>query len=410
MKNYRFLLMLFFAVSSLMYVSDFVSISTVAVSGIMILLIFMVVVKRIETISVNIKLMVLFYLFIASSGISGLVNMDIELIKSTLNFVVVYISLVTILPNLLEAPTRSVTNAYLIGGVLPIVGIPIIRSGFDTTPYRGIFGNPNAMGLIAATAFSVVFSVALHYLLLYLQESKRVKKKILFFSLGSSAFLLYITLLTASRTSVLTCGLVCLMGLMLVLKNILLDFKKHRNLYFKLVLGILLVFLVSLLFPLKETFQENILSKFQTHSYDTLNGRGAAWAQTISEAKFFGRGSSYFSDHTSITAHNTYINVLGRFGWIPLFFFLAFLVRASLECYKYSKIDVHQTRFVPGFVVLSFLVLSIGESIMFNLGMFLMFAMIGAVSASNSRESEIGAQPLKAILDRREQQGPRKSA
>lgn len=208
----------------------------------------------------------------------------------------------------------------------------------------------------------------------------------------------------------LTCGIVCIVGLMFVMKNILLDFKKHRNLYFKLILGLLLVFLVSLVFPLKETFQENILSKFQTHSYDTLNGRGAAWTQTIAEARLFGRGGNYFSDYTSITAHNTYINVLGRFGWAPLFLFLMFLIRASSECYKYAKRDMHQTRFVPGFVILSFLTLSIGESIMFNLGMFLMFAMIGSVSVSNSRASTTRIEPLEDTINSRSQPSPRKTA
>ena len=98
---------------------------------------------------------------------------------------------------------------------------------------------------------------------------------------------------------------------------------------------------------------QNVIDKFVAKDVggDVFDGRGYIWEKTINDAGFWGNGSSYFLDEFALGAHNTFISILGRYGYvyfILIFIFwlflgfksFKFLLRSSISFYTYMYFTV----------------------------------------------------------------------
>src|SRR5690606_7287271 len=115
--------------------------------------------------------------------------------------------------------------------------------------------------------------------------------------------------------------------------------KKVIHLTLKTLIRLPLLFLVYMVIakftPINFYIQGAILSKFDNKSADLLDGRGSVWKQTLSDASLFGNGESYFIDNVGLGAHNTFIHILGVYGWVPMIIFCLFFAVSLHYCIRF---------------------------------------------------------------------------
>lgn len=153
-------------------------------------------------------------------------------------------------------------------------------------------------------------------------------------------------------------------------------------LFLPIVIGTL--FIINKYLQINRYVDEIIISKFIRKSGNTLDGREFAWLKTMKEAGLFGNGESYFNTEVGIGAHNTFIYVMGVYGWIPLIFFVLLLIFALYHCTVFTFKTSHKYKYLPLLMLFTFLALSMGENLMFKISMVASFILIG-YAANNKK-------------------------
>src|SRR5699024_6476484 len=148
---------------------------------------------------------------------------------------------------------------------------------------------------------------------------------------------------------------------------------------------ILIIAIVNRRFPIMYYIEESVLSKFnrQVEKGRLLSGRENIWQQTVKEAKLFGNGSDYFVENIGQTAHNTFIHVLGVYGWISLIIFVLIIISFMINSYMYFTKEKNINRYFPALILIAFLGLSMAENLMHNITILLLFVYIGYAKSSN---------------------------
>ena len=346
----------------------------------------MLMIFKKKSIKINDTMLFLFYVFLLSCSIGALLNSDIFVLLGALVFFVLYISTSAILPVLCNHNINELVVKAILISHIPLIFIPLLTEGINSMPYRGIFYNPNSFGSIAVTLFAVLVAIFLKNLEEYitLSEKQRFIKLKLLLQLVFMFWVFWLVILSGSRTSFLT-GLMVLAIGMFFLIVFLIKAKKLVKLLFR---GTIVSFLVTMTYVIlalytnfNQYLQLNIIGKFQRKSDDILDHRGEVWKQTIQEAGLFGKGDKYFEQNIGLGAHNTFISILGQYGWIALIILVLFLAMAVFYACKYSvKNTDDRYKYLPLMLIVSFLTLSMGEVMMFKLSMIATFCTIGVCS------------------------------
>ena len=286
----------------------------------------------------------LFFLFfvITIGTVSSVYNSDMQLFFSSCFLVLIsffFNKLNYIFDfNFIEKLIFKYGTIFLVFFVIFIV---LFTSDYSV-PYFGIYDNPNTMGAISSSVLMLLISMffgALEY---------NNKKNILIFIL----FLLMIcfiniVLITVSRLAVIAS--ISLFIILFILFNIRM-FVRKKNI-FKFNFFLILSGSIFGYFLLKNS--QNVIDKFVAKDVggDVFDGRGYIWEKTINDTGFWGNGSSYFLDEFALGAHNTFISILGRYGYvyfILIFIFwlflgfksFKFLLRNSISFYTYMYFTV----------------------------------------------------------------------
>lgn len=332
----------------------------------------------------DIKLLIIFFLFILSSLLSTLLNSDFELFLGVLLLIYIYISLVIGLPSLVYKIGKNgqdILAFSLLIGHIPVIIIPIIIYGFENRSYVGIFYNPNSFGTVVVTLFIIALSKVLFNLEKYIIGEKNKKWEFIFF-LFLSILMLWLTVISSSRTSFLAAAILIVISFLFLINQIIVHKKiklKQAIRFSKLVFFIVLI-MIGIFFytSFSDIFYESIVNKFIRKSSDLLDGRLSIWIVTIKEAELFGHGREYFSKF-GLGAHNTFISILGQYGIIAVISFLIFLFKLIIEAFNYTKTN-NDYKYLPFFAVCLFIILSMGEGMMLKTIMLLMFSTIGFIN------------------------------
>ncbi|HLR51714.1 MAG TPA: hypothetical protein VK072_02450 [Candidatus Avamphibacillus sp.] len=301
-------------------------------------------------------------------------------------FLVLYVASFNIVPILYKANTNKfISNAIMISHA-PLILIPILVNGVNTAPYKGIFYNPNSFGSILATLFAVLLAPFLYTiggLLKGFNSFTNVKIKLIV--QGLILFLIsFLVILSGSRTSSLAVVGMVMIGLLFLIIDLIKEKKINalitKGTFLFLAITSTIIVLIKLT-PFYDYLYINILYKFEVKasSGDVLDNRGAVWSESMQQAGLFGRGKDFFTEEIGVGAHNTFISIMGEYGWIPLIPFILFLIFSFTSSIKYFlKASNNQYRYFPLLMVSCFLLLSLGEGMLFKLSMIAMFFAIGS--------------------------------
>lgn len=133
---------------------------------------------------------------------------------------------------------------------------------------------------------------------------------------------------------------------------------------------------MNLVLPLTNAFYSVIISKFIQKENDVLDLRGIVWEQTIKSAGLFGRGRDFFETETVAAALNTFISMLGMYGWIPLIIFVIYLAFYFTKSFSRAFMNIDDKYlYLPILMLLTFVFLSVAESMMMKSSMLAVFAL-----------------------------------
>lgn len=187
-----------------------------------------------------------------------------------------------------------------------ILLICVAFSDFTLFVYYGIFRNPNATGLFAATALMILISVTR-----FVRYGK--KTRILLALIG--LFLTVIVIISSSRSALIG----SLIGLIvwIVSKNSIFHFQTWIKLG---LFAIILFFIAS-----SQLFYDAVIWKF-LHYYETgniLNDREAIWSIVTEDMRLFGHGRLAAIEEG--VGESIYVAVLHQFGIISVILFVALI-------------------------------------------------------------------------------------
>lgn len=335
-------------------------------------------------IRVNIRIFIIYSMFILSCSISALINQDIYLFVGALALYFMYISFVIAYPSNVISHRCEVNsllaNTFFYSHILLII-VPIIRKGLNRIPYSGIFHNPNSFGTIMVTFFAVVFSrfsVTIDDVIFY---GKVKIKEILLNSI--ILFCIFILVLYSnSRSSFFTI-------LNITITYFIISFLKllKTRIKYTTVLRMILTILVFVFFScivffttrIGDLLYSTIINKIIRKSRDLLDGRGIIWKMVIDEVELFGNGRKYFS-LLGKGAHSTFISLLGQYGILPTILYCIFLLSGIYYAYVYVWTnEKDRYRYLPLYSLLAFILLSITEGMFFKVSMVLTYCVIGGI-------------------------------
>ncbi|WP_042345887.1 O-antigen ligase family protein [Bacillus massiliigorillae] len=327
-------------------------------------------------------LSMIYFFFLLFIFISSLVNGSLQSLLSSFRYILIFITLSIVVPNLLKEKTLPISMGALICSQIPLIVLSFTKQNpfidiYGYGAYSGIFYNPNSYGLVVATIFVVILGLYYEFI-----GSGRYGIQLLLLLSLFSLFLL--TIFSSSRTSVTAIIFIIIMFLILyVIKNNGLkkiSIKRIRNIFLKCIASIfcIVIFIKSKYFNI---FEGKILEKYisKYNSGDVLDQRGYIFSNTISEAKLFGYGPDYFTKEFGIAAHNTFISILGQFGLCASVLFLILwmvLINKSIKFYFKSE---NRYSMLPVLIVTFFLLTSITEIMLMKTSMLLGMIIIGLI-------------------------------
>lgn len=231
------------------------------------------------------------------------------------------------------------------------------------------YENPNTLGIAAASiailGLGLFFSMA--------ENKAGLCRKLLY--IAGVLFMLYLTLLSVSRTAFLSIVMVFfLLGAVYFLRADMV--RKVKFTFFMIIIGFFLFyFFADLAF-------DTVIGKFQRKEDDVFDSRSILWEFILENTGILGLGMEFFRSDAFIAAHSTYFSFLGRYGWslfVPFFLLLLFLAWDIFYRLVFKRED--SSGYVCFSLYFGFLVMSIAEIMIFKSIMVYAFVFIGGYAA-----------------------------
>lgn len=340
------------------------------------------------TMKIHRTLTIIFLLFIFFMTFSTLIHANSQMLLSTVRYLLVFITLCIIIPNLLKKKTFLITIASFLFSQFPLLLFSFIVfnpfSNFSGA-YIGIFYNPNSFGGFTATIFVIL--LALFYS--YIGTSKYKTQFLLLLSL----FVLFLlTSFSGSRTSLVA---ICLIIFMIIIFHILkntainnISLKRVGNLFIGFI-----VFSISTVWfrgsRYYEVFNERIIEKFirKIDSGDILDRRGDILSATLNDSSLFGYGPEYFIQSFGLGAHNSFLSLLGQYGLLATIVFVLFWIYTILKGIRYYFSSSNRFSILPIIIVMFFVVTSMTEIMLMKVSMLFAFVAIGVITQQTQHKN-----------------------
>src|SRR5699024_8225678 len=150
---------------------------------------------------------------------------------------------------------------------------------------------------------------------------------------------------------------------------------------------LVIIFLINKFLGLKESVVINIIGKFSNKNDNVLSNRDEIWSQAIDNTKFFGNGAHFFQEEIGLGSHNSFLSLLGTYGFIPTLCIISIFVIAFYNVVKYSLKSKSKYNYVGPLVIVTFLTLSMAEDMNWKLSIIVSLILAG--HAMNKRKVTI---------------------
>ncbi len=336
---------------------------------------------------------------------SSAVNRDWELALGAAVLLAIFVCCSYLAQQMLGGAVAAILFQAIVFTHICVIAYSLFAGSFTIhMPYRGIFYNPNSMGSVAATLFTVLVA----YLYANLEDWSWHRS-----ALGPrtsaavvvAALTFALTVVTLSRGSTVTAAIVLVLAFCFAARNAWGRLTRHVPLTRRrlgLLVGLIAMATVAGVFatPLvSETVLSKHLKKSHGGSVDLeFGGRMVIWEEALQDATLWGNGRHYFSS-ADIGAHNTYVSLLGQYGIIPLPAFLIVLVVAGRNAMRFSR-EAHLSkyRYVPIFLLIAFAALSMVEGMIFKPMMIAAWAFITCRVPRPTARPHLAREPRHGIL------------
>lgn len=323
---------------------------------------------------------VFLFLFAICSAFSGVYN-DGDFSTAFLAFSLYVIWL--IINKLLVGIDKKKTFKYILNLALlthiPLFIIGILMNGLRLYAYEGFFYNPNSLGTISSTLFCALISVVFVKI-----RQKEYKVFHILISYILLLFLFFFVVISSSRTSFITIFLITFLIFIYGLRydNILkIKSKTFISAFLKSIIFLVVLTFIYINSSLSKLVDDSIIAKFEAKEENITAGRELIWEETINQARLLGYGRDYFGVTFDSSAHNSFISMLGQNGILTVVFYILFWLSIFRGSYLYLRHDFRSSyRYFPIVTVLTFLILSLGESMNGKLSMFLVFVTFSLVN------------------------------
>jgi hypothetical protein len=242
--------------------------------------------------------------------------------------------------------------------------------------YQGMLGHPNSVGLISSLLFTALAAICGRR-----WSSVGVKGTMLCAILAIAA--LYFLGCSSSRTSAIACLAVAFVTFWMEVRK--------RHLLSKAAIVILAVLIVASFMSLEisKVGIESLLEKQerQTRTGDVLSGRQLIWSEVLDEMKPLGNGGQYFETVIGVSAHNSFMRMIGERGPLAAAALAGFAVLSIVASYRYATHARNANDYpcAPLALIVYFWTMSLGEGMFGSFGNAATLAMFIAVGISLQR-------------------------
>jgi|GEM_PF-5525907 len=325
-------------------------------------------------------------IFISFVMISTFVNHNLETeIDALVKFTLIYFFLNLFL-TLTEITTkRLVIITFVISSLIIftyfLINYPIAEA---TGAYKGGFGNPNSVGVLAVTLFSVSLVAGTNLL----KNKRSTILAIIYLIIAIAAG--YLTLISNSRTSFITLVIVFVIVTITFIYDVL---KRRQLLSWKSIIyvSLLALFGVSMFIlienPAYTVLETTVIDKFQRkiENGSLTAGRVEIWQPIIEGAGLFGKGSSYFSEISGLGAHNSFLHILSLYGWLAAIayaiFWLVMLIKSLIYYITHKTTHIHAL--LPLVLMINYISVSMMENMTVHVSAFLAMTMVAIFNKTN---------------------------
>ena len=324
-------------------------------------------------------------IFTVTLLLSAIYNLDEKNFMGSICMFLIYIIICLILPKIpCYTPIKILDKTINIHIFIFIVSI--IIEGISLKSYEGIFGNPNSLGCIAVALLSISLSL-LSYKIEQIIKGYKNESKSIFFDAFLVLFWLFFVICSSSRTSFLTAILLIALSLIMISKEILSYNRQiYKKVFIKYMIFTFIIIGMGIIFYknqfLSEIIQTSILDKFHKKSNDVFDGRSERWILVLEEMSILGHGSK----HYKLAPHNTFISILGQYGVISTIIYIIFLLLMLKKSILFKKHNNNiYYKYVPLMSVISFIMMSMSESMMLKTNMLLIYFSLALIRNTYDR-------------------------
>lgn len=256
----------------------------------------------------------------------------------------------------------------------------IINNDFSI-PFKGIFSNPNSLGGIYATLAFISTGILLDKVTNNEKEQIKIDYYLLIIIILSIIF----TLISNSRISFFS-AILCfiLLGICFFIQGLNFSFNKNKLYMIRIKISLLRKMMIilfpifSIIFILRDDIENIFIRKILYKAYDSTegitDGRYEVWKIIIDNSSILGHGRySPHLEYLNLSAHNTFFSIYDQFGWLGCVSFSIVILVVIFNICKPNNIKRYGM--TPVFICLSFLLLSISES-MINKTSFFCLLMV----------------------------------
>lgn len=167
--------------------------------------------------------------------------------------------------------------------------------------------------------------------LLNILISKKVNNKYIYLIIFTFTIAIYLTL---SRTALVAFLSIALLQIFIMIKRENASFLG----FIRKIITIIALFII--IYFTSEYIIDLIFSKYSASHLDITSGRETIWQSTIQTGlTWFGNGEDYFSIYNVRDAHNSYIQVLGEYGFIGFILFVILSLYILIKLISVRKLD-----------------------------------------------------------------------
>ena len=323
-------------------------------------------------------ILLLWILFGFALVMSGIAHNDTTIVRDGLwQMIAVPLIMFNAVPKAMKGNANLLMAMALFLGHLPYIVTSIVsHPPGNGTLYRGVFANPNYMGLICAT-----MSGGLFILLIGAWSQKKDGRYLLPISAALLSLFVLITLAN-SRTSMIVFSLMFFVFFS--------EFVKNSKAVKKMIAIATVAVTAVLLFGGEQIeAMHNILNN-NFDAKEGLSGRDKIWGTTLDESDFLGHGSNYFTLKFGLGGHNTIIEIIGINGIIAGNLLIAFGIASFFYTYAYFKTYGKEdcAAIAPFLITVCFWFLSMAEAMFGSLGNAMTLAYMLSIGIVMSRPLE----------------------